>query len=85
MCTLMCRSGYKIYRNYGARELTTSFTLHFTSMPFYVLLCDLLFSDLHVVAIDWPGHGQSSHRPRGATYSAFDYVADIQHAINGED
>ncbi len=40
--------------------------------------------DLHVVAIDLPGHGKSSHRPRGSMYNSFQYVADVQYAIEGK-
>ncbi len=40
--------------------------------------------DLHVVAIDLPGHGKSSHRPRGSMYNSFQYVADVQYALEGE-
>jgi len=31
----------------------------------------------HVIAIDWPGHGFSAHRPAGATYQLLDYVYDL--------
>ena len=40
--------------------------------------------DLYVVAIDLPGHGQSSHRPVGVAYHFIDYVADLKYAIDGE-
>jgi len=37
-----------------------------------------------VVAIDWPGHGHSSHRPIGSHYSSYDYIADIKYVVDGE-
>ena len=41
------------------------------------------YSDLYVVAIDWPGHGLSSPRPAGSYYHMINYVADLRHVING--
>jgi pimeloyl-ACP methyl ester carboxylesterase len=37
---------------------------------------------LHVVSIDLPGHGQSSHRPRGTLYHVQDYIADVKYVID---
>lgn len=34
-------------------------------------------ADHQVIAIDWPGHGHSEHRPEGATYHLVDYVYDL--------
>lgn len=31
----------------------------------------------HVIAIDWPGHGFSDHRPAGCHYQLLDYVYDL--------
>lgn len=39
---------------------------------------------LHVVAIDLPGHGRSSHRPPGAFYHIQNYIADVKYVIDGE-
>ena len=39
---------------------------------------------LHVVAIDLPGHGRSSHRPMGSFYHAPDYVADVKYVVDGK-
>ena len=39
---------------------------------------------LHVVALDLPGHGQSSHRPVGSLYHVQDYIADVKHVIDGK-
>ncbi len=30
-----------------------------------------------VIALDWPGHGQSEHRSLGAHYHFFDYISDL--------
>lgn len=35
------------------------------------------FDDNHVIAIDWPGHGHSSHRGHDAHYHFIDYVYDL--------
>ena len=35
------------------------------------------FADHHVIAIDLPGHGRSSHRPAGAWYHFIDYCTDV--------
>ena len=41
------------------------------------------YSDLYVVAIDWPGHGLSSPRPAGSHYHMINYVADLKYVIDG--
>lgn len=35
------------------------------------------FKHKHVIAIDWPGHGHSSHRGEDAHYHFIDYVYDL--------
>lgn len=40
--------------------------------------------ELYVVAIDWPGHGKSSHRPKGVHYDAYNYIADVKYVIDGK-
>ena len=42
-----------------------------------------IYSDLYVVAIDWPGHGLSSPRPAGSYYHMINYVADLKYVIDG--
>lgn len=43
-------------------------------------LAPLLAQHWHVVAIDWPGHGQSAHRPPGTWYHYVDYLGDLHGA-----
>ena len=40
-----------------------------------------LLDKFHVVALDFPGHGQSAKRPRGTKYHLTDYVADVAHGV----
>ena len=39
---------------------------------------------LHLVAIDLPGHGLSSHRPPGTNQIFVNYLADIRRVVEGE-
>ena len=41
-------------------------------------------TDFYVVAIDLPGHGQSSHRPKGCRYHFVEYIADVKLIVDGE-
>ena len=34
-------------------------------------------ADYHVIAIDWPGHGLSSHRSEDAHYHFIDWIYDL--------
>lgn len=40
-------------------------------------------SDWRFVAIDFPGHGLSSHRPDGCFYAFPLYVADVRRVVEG--
>ncbi|WP_019029402.1 alpha/beta fold hydrolase [Colwellia piezophila] len=36
-----------------------------------------LLQDKYIIAVEWPGHGHSDHRCKGAHYHFFDYVSDL--------
>ena len=36
-----------------------------------------ILKDYYIIALEWPGHGYSDHRPTGAHYHFFDYVSDL--------
>ncbi|WP_100642842.1 alpha/beta fold hydrolase [Alteromonas facilis] len=38
-------------------------------------------NDFHFIAIDWPGHGLSQHRPAGTEYNQLDYIDDLHQLI----
>lgn len=44
-------------------------------------LIPLLSSKLHIIAIDAPGHGLSSHKPRGALYHFMEMVVDVKRVV----
>jgi len=44
-------------------------------------LAPLLAERFHVVALDWPGHGRSQHRPRGSWYHYVDYADELAGAL----
>ena len=43
-------------------------------------LAPLLARHYHVVALDWPGHGRSQHRPPGTWYHYVDYADELHGA-----
>jgi len=45
--------------------------------PLMTVLPAELLSNKRFIAIEWPGHGQSSHRSADAHYHFFDYVYDL--------
>lgn len=48
----------------------------------FALLAPLLAGHRHVIALELPGHGHSSHLPSGAHYHFIDYVRTVQAAID---
>lgn len=44
-------------------------------------LAPLLADRFHVVALDWPGHGRSQHRPPGSWYHYVDYADELAGAM----
>lgn len=48
----------------------------------YDTLCPLLNSSLRIVALDFAGHGDSSHRPPGCHYNVLEYVIDVRRAAD---
>lgn len=36
-----------------------------------------ILEEYYIIALEWPGHGYSDHRPTGAHYHFFDYVSDL--------
>jgi len=43
----------------------------------------LSLADCYYVAMDFPGHGLSSHRPAGSHYHFLDYVSDVRRVAAG--
>ncbi len=42
------------------------------------------FEAYHFIALDWPGHGHSDHRPSGCDYQQLDYVDDLHQLIEDQ-
>ena len=45
-------------------------------------LAPLLPADIQFIALDFPGHGKSSHRWPGMPYTHFEYVADVKKVVS---
>ncbi|XP_013783557.2 serine hydrolase-like protein [Limulus polyphemus] len=45
-------------------------------------LIPLLLPDLRIVALDFPGHGLSSHKPRGVIYEFAHFLVDIKRVVD---
>ena len=49
--------------------------------------CDghMLLAGFHLVALDMPGTGHSSHRPPGVNHHFADYITDVKRVADGMD
>jgi len=65
------RAGKPILCLHGWLDNAASFIPLMSALP-----SELLMNN-QFIAIDWPGHGKSSHRSRDAHYHFFDYVYDL--------
>ena len=45
-------------------------------------IAPLLPGDIQFIALDFPGHGKSSHRWPGMPYTHFEYVADVKKVVS---
>lgn len=48
----------------------------------YDVLCPLLNSSLRIVALDFSGHGDSSHKPPGCHYNPLEYAIDVRRVVD---
>ncbi|HRQ64357.1 MAG TPA: alpha/beta hydrolase [Xanthomonadaceae bacterium] len=68
---------------WGPAEVTPIVCLHGwldNAMSFAALAAEL--PSHRLIALDWPGHGLSDHRPAGAWYHFIDYVDDLGMALD---
>ena len=42
----------------------------------------MLPEDIYFIALDFPGHGKSSHRWPGMPYLHFEYIADVKKVVS---
>ncbi|CAN7998856.1 unnamed protein product [Ixodes hexagonus] len=45
-------------------------------------LAPLLDPSLKIVALDFSGHGKSSHRPKGSQYNYLEYIVDVRRVVH---
>ena len=53
------------------------------TLSLFISLNLSVHTEYRYVAVDLPGHGQSSHRPPGVFYSFPAYLADVRRVIEG--
>ncbi|XP_037955335.1 probable serine hydrolase isoform X1 [Teleopsis dalmanni] len=75
--------GYISGRWYGNRNRRPILALHgwMDNLGTWDLLLPHLPKHIGILAIDFPGHGQSSHLPQGMQYHVIDYVTIVMHII----
>ncbi|XP_037953437.1 probable serine hydrolase [Teleopsis dalmanni] len=75
--------GYISGRWYGNRNRRPILALHgwMDNLGTWDLLLPHLPKHIGILAIDFPGHGQSSHLPQGMQYHVIDYVTAVMHII----
>lgn len=79
--TFTTRSGDITALEWGAGNTHLILALHGwldNAASFSHLAPLLAAQDYHVIAIDFPGHGHSSHRAVGHNYGFIDYLLDVQ-------
>ena len=54
----------------------------FNLNSFTCRIAPLLPGDIQFIALDFPGHGKSSHRWPGMPYTHFEYVADVKKVVS---
>ena len=54
----------------------------YTLNSFTCRIAPLLTGDIQFIALDFPGHGKSSHRWPGMPYTVFEYVADVKKVVS---
>ncbi|KAG2464439.1 SERHL protein, partial [Polypterus senegalus] len=77
--------GHIAAKSWGSKDGLPVLCLHgwLDNANSFSRLIPLLPQDRHYVAIDFPGHGLSSHRPAGTFYILPKYISDICRVTNG--